>query len=133
MAATTPAAGLTDTDILVDASRGVPTAVTYVATEIAASRLTVSVVTAMELVQGCRDLVALVQLRALLQRIHVLPIDVVVSQTAYRLMDTFFLSHGLLIADALVAATALEHGLRLYTRNVRDFQMIPSLTVSRPY
>jgi predicted nucleic acid-binding protein len=38
----------------------------------------------------------------------------------------------LLIADALIAATALELGLTLYTRNVRDFQMIPGLVV-RPY
>ena len=48
-------------------------------------------------------------------------------------MDSFFLSHGLVIPDALIAATALEHGLALYTRNVRDFQMIPSLTLVRPY
>src|SRR6266511_3542097 len=127
MAAATHAAGLTDTDILVDASRGVPAAVTYVANEIASGHLTVSIVTAMEMVQGCRNLAALVELRQLLDRIYVVPIDGTISQTAYRLMDTFFLSHGLLIADALIAATALAHGLTLYTRNHRDFQMIPSL------
>jgi predicted nucleic acid-binding protein len=48
-------------------------------------------------------------------------------------MDSFFLSHGLLIADALIAATALELGLTLYTPNVRDFQLIPALKVVRPY
>jgi len=133
MAAATHAAGLTDTDILVDASRGVPTAVTFVANEIASGNLTVSIVTAMEMVQGCRNLAALVQLRQLLDRIYVVPIDGTISQTAYRLMDTFFLSHGLLIADALIAATALAHGLTLYTRNLRDFQMIPSLLLARPY
>jgi predicted nucleic acid-binding protein len=51
---------LTDTDILIDASRGVPAAVNYVANEIAAGHLAVSIVTAMELVQGCRNLAALV-------------------------------------------------------------------------
>ena len=32
-----------------------------------------------------------------------------------------------------IAATALEHGLTLDTKNVRHFQMIPALTVARPY
>jgi predicted nucleic acid-binding protein len=124
---------LTDTDILIDASRGVPAAVNYVANEIAAGHLAVSIVTAMELVQGCRNLAALVQLRRLLQRVAVASIEGAVSRRAYDLMDSFFLSHGLLIADALIAATALELGLTLYTRNVRDFQLIPALKVVRPY
>jgi predicted nucleic acid-binding protein len=68
----------------------------------------------------------------LLRRTTVLPVESGVSQRR-ALMDTFFLSHGLLIPDALIAATALEHGLTLYTRNVRDFQMVPSLVVKQPY
>jgi tRNA(fMet)-specific endonuclease VapC len=48
-------------------------------------------------------------------------------------MTSFFLSHGLLIPDALIAATALEHGLDLYSKNVRDFRMIPGLVATRPY
>ena len=48
-------------------------------------------------------------------------------------MDSYFLSHGLLIPDALIAATALEQGLALYTKNLRHFQVIASLTLIRPY
>ena len=48
-------------------------------------------------------------------------------------METFYLSHGLGIPDALVAATAIHHQLVLYTRNVRHFQMIPDLKVVPPY
>ena len=33
------------------------------------------------------------------------------------------------LGDALVAATCLEHGLHLATRNVRDFDWIPGLRV----
>lgn len=133
MAATAHAAGLTDTDVLIDASRRVPAAMTYVAEAIAAGTLVVSIVTAMEMIQGCRNQAALAQVRRLLHRAVVLPLDGNVSQRAYALMDTFFLSHGLLIADALIAATALEHSLTLLTRNVRDFRMIPGLVVQRPY
>jgi predicted nucleic acid-binding protein len=52
---------------------------------------------------------------------------------AHQLMNSFFLSHGLLIPDALIAATALELGLTLCTKNIRHFQMIEGLEVSRPY
>jgi predicted nucleic acid-binding protein len=38
------------------------------------------------------------------------------SQIAYQLMESFFLSHGLLIPNALIAVTALEHGLILHTK-----------------
>ena len=72
-------------------------------------------------------------LRRLLRQATVVPIDDATSARALGLMDSFFLSHGLVIPDALIAATALEHGLTLYTRNVRDFQVIPSLTLVRPY
>jgi predicted nucleic acid-binding protein len=48
-------------------------------------------------------------------------------------MQTFTLSHGLEIPDALIAATALELSLPLYTLNDRHFRMIPGLTVLRPY
>jgi len=34
--------------------------------------------------------------------------------------------------DALIAATALEHGLRLTTRNARDFAGVPGLRLRDP-
>jgi predicted nucleic acid-binding protein len=48
-------------------------------------------------------------------------------------MEAFSLSHGLQIPDALIAATALEHGLPLNTKNVRHFQMTPGLIIHRQY
>lgn len=39
------------------------------------------------------------------------------------------LSHGLAIPDALIAATSLETGLRLFTYNVRDFKFIKGLNL----
>nr|MDQ2686882.1 PIN domain-containing protein [Armatimonadota bacterium] len=37
------------------------------------------------------------------------------------------LSHGLLIPDALIAATALVHDIPLLTKNQRDFRFIAGL------
>jgi len=42
-------------------------------------------------------------------------------------------SHGLLIPDALIAATAIVHGMELATDNLKDFEMLPGLRVRRPY
>jgi len=37
------------------------------------------------------------------------------------------------LGDALIAATALEHGLTLMTRNVRDFAQIPGLMLAQAF
>lgn len=133
MAATLDATGLTDTDILIDAARGVADAIAFLAAQRAAAGVSVSIISAMELIAGCRNKTELTQTQQFLQPVRVLPIVGNTSRTACELMESFFLSHGLLIPDALIAATALEHGLTLHTKNTRHFQMIPGLKVVRPY
>ena len=133
MAAAGGAAGLTDTDILIDAARGVADALSFLNAQQIASGTSVSVISAMELVAGCGNKTELAQVQQFLQRITIVPISAAVSQVAYQLMESFFLSHGLLIPDALIAATALEYGLILHTKNVRHFRMIPNLRVLHPY
>ena len=54
-------------------------------------------------------------------------------ENGHTCVESFYLSHGLLIPDAVIAATALEHGGTLYTKNVRHFRMIEGLNVVRPY
>ena len=93
----------------------------------------ISIISAMELVVGCRNKTELTQLQQFLQKCIVLPITATASHVACQLLESFFLSHGLLMPDALIAATVQERGLTLYTKNVRHFNMIPGLTVIRPY
>jgi predicted nucleic acid-binding protein len=76
---------------------------------------------------------AMRELQRFFQRCTLLPVTATVSQIAFQLMESFYLSHGLILPDALIAATALEHNLTLYTRNTRHFRMIPRLKVSQPY
>ncbi len=116
MATTNGAAGLTDTDILVDALRGFADGIAFLANQHATSGVRISIVSAMELVAGCRNATELALLQQFLQHIILLPVSTSISQRAYQLMESYFLSHGLLIPDALIAATAMEHDLVLYTK-----------------
>lgn len=133
MAAPHDAAGLTDTDIIIDGARGYAPAIQFLSGLYRSDGVHISIISAMELIGGCRDAAALSRTDQLLRRVNILPVTDAVSQTAYHLMHAFFLSHGLLIPDALIAATALVHGMPLHTKNVRHFQMIPGLTLIRPY
>ena len=133
MATAIHATGLTDTDILIDATRGVEDAVAFLTKQQADAGVRISIISAMELVAGCRNKAELARVRQFLQRVTVLPVSAAASQTAYQLMESFFLSHGLLIPDALIAATAMKRGLALHSKNIRHFEMIPALMAVRPY
>ena len=56
------------------------------------------------------------------------PVDRAVAERAGRVRR----DAGIAIADALIAATALEHGLSLRTRNVADFGRVDGLVVESP-
>jgi predicted nucleic acid-binding protein len=131
--ASIPPHGLVDTDVLIDASRRVEAAVSLLSALWEGGSLSISVISAMELVCGCADGNEMARLREFLERTTLVPVSSAVSMTAYRLMQAFYLSHGLRIPDALIAATALELKQPLYTRNIRHFAMIPELKVVRPY
>lgn len=53
--------------------------------------------------------------------------DPTVSHEAVNLVRQYRLSHGLLIADALIAATCLVNAIPLLTKNQRDFRFITGL------
>jgi len=125
--------GLIDSDILIDAERGTPQAIQFSFDQRAAGPLMLSVVTAMELIRGCRNAQDLAALTQFFQHTSIIQIQPAISQLAFDWMETFHLSHGLEIADALIAATAVSQQLILYTRNIRHFQSLPGLRVVRPY
>ena len=59
----------------------------------------------------------------------VLPLDEPVIQQTIRLRQ----QHRVKLPDAIIAATALAHGLPLLTRNTSDFKSIAGLVVMNPY
>jgi predicted nucleic acid-binding protein len=62
-------------------------------------------------------------------RIH---ISQQISITAVSLVEQYGASHGLTLADAFIAATALTRGLPLLTLNRKDFRFINGLQLDLP-
>ena len=91
----------------------------------------ISVVTYIELAQGCRDKAEPARLKKGLaaRQAEVLQVTPTISQRAAEWVDMLALSHGMRLADALIGATAIEHGLTLITANVKHFGSVGGLSV----
>lgn len=81
----------------------------------------------MELVVGCRNAAELRALAQFLQRFTVLQVSEEISRSAVDLLARYRLSHGLLIADALIAATVLNGERQLISKNQRDYRFMEGL------
>src|SRR3990172_10048512 len=113
---------IVDTDILIDAGRSRPEAVACLKHIEDHSRLATSVVTQMELIVGCRNKTELRSIEKFLARFQIIQLDDVISRKAVDLLTEYRLIHGLLIADALIAATAIHLEQPLVSKNQRDYQ-----------
>lgn len=71
-------------------------------------------------------------IKKVLDNFPLLPITPKVSKRAIGLIDAYSNSRGLLLADALIAATALENDLMIVTYNVDDFKFIRDLRRQKP-
>jgi len=116
-----------DTDILIDAAHSVEDAVNCLQQIEEKSVLAISVVTSMEMIIGCRNKKELTLLDHFFQRFEILSLENQISDTATELLKTYRLSHGLLIADALIAATAIVKGTQLISKNQKDYRFIEQL------
>ncbi|MBK7617015.1 MAG: type II toxin-antitoxin system VapC family toxin [Burkholderiales bacterium] len=119
---------LVDTDVLIWHLRGYSQATRRLDQ---LSALTLSAVSYLEVLQGMRNKAEFIAVQKMLQRRQatMLPVTEAITRRATELMEAMTLSHGLQMGDALIAATALEHGLPVLTGNVRHFAAIPSLLI----
>jgi predicted nucleic acid-binding protein len=116
-----------DTDILIDAGRNITDAVTCLEQVEAHAVLAISAMSEMELIVGLRNKAESRALDNFLSRFQIIPLDEQISSIAIDLLRRYNLSHGLLIPDALIAATAISKKLSFVTKNVRDYRFIPGL------
>ncbi len=120
---------IVDSDILIDAGRGEADAINCLLRLETAATLAISAVTQMELIVGYRNKTELQALEKFLTRYQILKITDEISDRAVDLLKQYFLSHSLLIADGLIAATALVHNQAFITKNQRDFSFIAGLNL----
>jgi predicted nucleic acid-binding protein len=124
-----------DTDVLIDYfdknnSRNASIA-TLLETVIGLDNVIISSITKMELLFGATNKSDLNLINKKLGRFSIILINERINLTAISLIQEYKLSHGLAMADALIAATALETKLNLFTYNVKDFKFITDLILYR--
>jgi len=116
-----------DTDIVIDAGRKVTEAIDCLQHIEQRAMLGVSVITQMELMAGCRNRRAFRILERFLRRFEIISLNEAIADTGIALLRRYRLSHGLLIADASIAATALTVETNMVTKNQRDYRFIEGL------
>ena len=116
-----------DTDVLIWAARGNERAARVID---AAPDRALAIVSLMELLQGVRSKLEVRQIRQSLRQMQfrVLPLSEAVGAVAVALIEEHALSHGIQLADALIAATAMESGLPFCTGNAKHFRPIRGLS-----
>jgi tRNA(fMet)-specific endonuclease VapC len=120
---------LIDTDVMIDVSRENSNAASYLDS---LSDPAISIVTAQELIVGARDKRDLAGIDSLISTYPVMHIDAAIGQRAYDLLKRYARSDGLRTFDSLIAATAIERGFALVSRNRKHFAMIDGLRLEVP-
>ena len=117
---------LVDTDVLIWYMRGNEKA--YDVIEKMGS-FSLSVVTYMELVQGMKNKHELNCLRQALRgwNAGIIYLSEEISAKAMFYVEQHYLSHSLELADALIGATAIAHGVPLLTGNERHYKVLGDL------
>ena len=97
--------------------------------EIGVNKIALSVVTYMELIEGTDNKQQLKQLKKKIKNYYLIDFTKEISLKATELIEDYYLSHGLLIPDAIIGATAIETELSLFTYNTKDFKYLPGITL----
>lgn len=118
---------IVDTDILIDYSHGSEKAKKELIELEAKNRLAISVVTQLEMMVGCDNKKDFLSLQRFLADFQIIQLTGAASLNAVELFEKYRLSHGVLISDMLIAATALTLDVMLCSKNKKDFQFIEGL------
>lgn len=116
---------LLDTNILIDYARRTPTAIAWLKSLSEPPQM--SAVSLLELHVGARSQREEREIEAICIPLKSLAVTDEIAKRAGSYLRHFALSHAIDIPDAIIAATAEHHGLRLATLNVKHFPMFPKL------
>jgi len=119
---------LIDSDVLIDFLRGVSEARSFIS---ASQRALISVVSVAELCAGTSTAAELQNVERMLSLFEIVAATTEIAKTAGAFKRQFGPSHGVGMADALIAATAQHSNAVLATRNKKHFPMLSNIIV--PY
>ena len=93
----------------------------------------ISVVTYIELVKGLRNKQELVLLRKALKKWNskLLYINEEISIKAMFYIEQHYLSHSMQLADAMIGATAVTHGIPILTGNDKHYKNVNEIKIQR--
>jgi len=121
---------LIDTDVLIWYLRGNEKALKAINENIPFS---LSVVSYIELMQGMRNKKELRLLQKQLKTwsTEIIQINNNISTRAMFLIEDYYLSNSMELADAIIAATAIESRESLLTANDKHYDFIPNIQINR--
>jgi len=119
-----------DTDVLIWYLRGSQKAKKVVESNIPFS---ISAVTYMELIQGMKNKeeFKIFQKQIKNWNIDIMQIDKEISSRAVFYIQEYSLSHSMMLADALIAATVVQTSETLLTANDKHYNYIPNIDCKR--
>ena len=116
---------LLDTDVLVDFFRGHSKAVAFVNAH--SDRIILSSIVVAELYAGVKGNAEQAALEDFVLLFRVVPVDAKIAKTGGLYKRDFGKSHGVGLADAILAATAEAENTELKTLNTRYYPMLKGL------
>jgi hypothetical protein len=117
---------LLDTDVLVDFFRGHPKAVAFMNNH--SDRIILSAIVVAELFAGVKGDAELSALEEFVSIFRVAPVNVEIAKAGGLYRSRFGKSHGVGLADAILAATAEAENAELKTLNIKHYPMLKGLT-----
>ena len=120
---------LIDTDVLIDISRGNGAAADFV--DDLSGDVFIARISAMELIIGARDRHDQNVIEQFISLFQLIELSEAVGEVAYAQAKRYSKSHGLTLADALIAGTAMTNNLTLVSRNKKHFRPIKGLKFLR--
>ena len=115
---------LIDTDVLVDFLCGFPMAVKYLKSHL--EEIIISAIAVAELYAGTKDS-ELGQLDALISLFEVIPVTQEIAKAGGLFKQQYHKSHGVGLADAIIAATSVDSDATLKTLNTKHYPMLKGL------
>jgi predicted nucleic acid-binding protein len=116
---------LLDTDVLIDFLRGYGKAVSFINKN--SSMALISSIAVAELYAGVKGDAEQAVLENFISLFRVIPVSAEIAQTGGLYKRDYGKSHGIGLADAIIAATALTKNAELKTLNIKHYPMITNL------